>query len=169
MNLQEVDVCVTVHHQYKDVSNQQDAKNFSFIRLFRSALHVPGDKFAHPQEHFLTVCTAFGTMHRHCCRLAAVSVNCTKSCIYSQKVLLRMGEFVARNRRDWFKILINEKVVASCWLLTSLSSRSSVCVCVCVRVCARARVCRKVWTRIVWPSIRPMVDFVKTALKLLVA
>ena len=30
-------------------------------------------------------------------RLAAVSVHCTKSCIYSQKVLLRMGEFVARN------------------------------------------------------------------------
>ena len=28
---------------------------------------------------------------------AAVSVHCTKSCIYSQKVLLRMGEFVARN------------------------------------------------------------------------
>ena len=28
---------------------------------------------------------------------AAVSVHCTKICIYSQKVLLRMGEFVARN------------------------------------------------------------------------
>jgi hypothetical protein len=30
-------------------------------------------------------------------RSASVSVHCTKSCIYSQKVLLRMGEFVARN------------------------------------------------------------------------
>jgi len=38
--------------------------------------HVSGDKLAHPQEHFLTV---------------------YKSCIYSQKVLLRMGESVARN------------------------------------------------------------------------
>jgi len=28
---------------------------------------------------------------------AAVSVHCAKSCMYSQKVLLRMGEFVARN------------------------------------------------------------------------
>jgi hypothetical protein len=32
-----------------------------------------------------------------CHRSAAMSVYCTKSCIYSQKVLLRMGEFVARN------------------------------------------------------------------------
>ena len=36
-------------------------------------------------------------MHRCCCLSAAISVHCTKSCIYSQKVLLRMGEFVARN------------------------------------------------------------------------
>ena len=55
------------HHKplspYNDVSNQQDATHFSFINLFKSALHISGDKFAHPQEHFLTVCTAFGTMH----------------------------------------------------------------------------------------------------------
>ena len=89
----ELDVCVTVHHQYNDVNNQQDATTFSFINFFKSAQHVSGEKFAHPQEHFLTVYTAFGTMHRHCCR----RVHCTNSCIYSQKVLLRMGEFVARN------------------------------------------------------------------------
>jgi len=69
----EFDVCVTVHHQYNDVSNQQDATVFSFINLFKSAPHVLGDKFAHPQEHFLTVYTAFGTMHRHCCRLVSRS------------------------------------------------------------------------------------------------
>jgi len=62
----------------------------------------------------LTVYTAFGTMHRFavdwwqvwdgtdvpsqtCPRSTAISVHCTKSCIYSQKVLMRMGEFVARN------------------------------------------------------------------------
>ena len=28
-----------------------------FIDLFKSALHVSGDKFSHPQEHFLTVYT----------------------------------------------------------------------------------------------------------------
>ena len=44
---------------------------FSFINLFKSALHVSGDKFTHPQELFLTVYTAFGTMHRHCCRPVA--------------------------------------------------------------------------------------------------
>jgi hypothetical protein len=48
------DVCVAVHHQYNDVNNQQDATTFSFINIFKSALHVSGDKFAHPQEHFLT-------------------------------------------------------------------------------------------------------------------
>ena len=62
----ELDVCVTMHHQYNDVSNQQDATIFTFINIFNSTLHVSGDKFAHPQEHFLTVYTAFGTMHRHC-------------------------------------------------------------------------------------------------------
>ena len=41
---------------------------FRLVLFLKSALHVSGDKFAHPQEHFLTVCTAFGTMHRHCCR-----------------------------------------------------------------------------------------------------
>jgi hypothetical protein len=30
-----LDVCVTVHHQYNDVSNQQDATTFSFINLFK--------------------------------------------------------------------------------------------------------------------------------------
>ena len=41
-------------------------------------------------------------------RSAAVSVHCTKSCICSLKVLLRMGEFVARNMLSWFK-KINER------------------------------------------------------------
>ena len=39
-----------------------------FIDLFKLALHVSGDKLAHPQEHVLTVYTAFGTMHRYYCR-----------------------------------------------------------------------------------------------------
>ena len=47
----EFDVSVTMHYYYNDVNNQQDATNFSFINLFKSALHVSGDKFAHPQEH----------------------------------------------------------------------------------------------------------------------
>ena len=42
---------------YNDVNNQQDATTFSFIILFNSALHVSGDKFAHLQEHVLTVYT----------------------------------------------------------------------------------------------------------------
>ena len=81
------------HWLYNDVNNQEDARTFSFITLFKSALHVSGDKFVHPQDHFLTEYTAIGTMNRS----AAVSVHCTKSCIYSQKGFLRMGKFVVRN------------------------------------------------------------------------
>jgi len=40
---------------YNDVNNQQGATTFSFINLFNSVLHVSGDKFAHPQEHVLTI------------------------------------------------------------------------------------------------------------------
>ena len=61
------DVCVTVHHQYNDVNNQQDATILSFINFFKSALHVSGE-----------------------------------TC-----------------RAD-LKRLIKERVVASCWFLTSL-------------------------------------------------
>ena len=88
------------------VNNQQDATTFSIINLFNSALQVSGDKFAHPQENFVTVYTAFGTMHWS----AAVSVHCTKSCIHSQNELLRMGEFVARNMYGCFE-KINKRLI----------------------------------------------------------
>jgi len=65
-----------------------------FIDLFKSAVHVSCDKLAHPQEHVLT---AFGTIH--CTDIAAdrCIVLYQKLYIYSQKVLLRMGEFFAWN------------------------------------------------------------------------
>ena len=109
---------------FNDVKNQQDATTFSFINIFKSAQHVSGDKFAHSQQHFLTVYAAFGTMNPLCCRpvptvqpwhrSAAEAVHCTKSCIYSQKVLLRMGEFIARNILCWFKNINKRK---SCCIL----------------------------------------------------
>ena len=40
---------------FNDVNSQQDATTFSFINLFKSALHFSGDKFAHPQGHFVTI------------------------------------------------------------------------------------------------------------------
>ena len=95
-----------------DVNNQQDATTFfSFIIRFNSALHVSDDKFAHPQEHFLIIYTAFGTMHRHCCLLqsaavcavqAAVAGRQHRGCIIPQAVthslvLLKMGRIIARN------------------------------------------------------------------------
>jgi hypothetical protein len=45
---------------------------------------------------------------------AAVSVHCTKSCVCSQKVLLRIGEFVARNMWGWIKKINKQK---SCCIL----------------------------------------------------
>jgi hypothetical protein len=47
-------------------------------------------------------------------RSAAVSVHCTKSCIYSQKVLLRRVEFFARNMKGWIKKI---NIRQSCWFL----------------------------------------------------
>ena len=41
-------------------------------------------------------------------------MHCTKSCIYSQKVLLRMGEFVSRNMLGLFKKINKRK---SCCIL----------------------------------------------------
>ena len=69
---------------YNDINNQQDATTFSFIYLFKSALHVSGNKFAHPQEHFLTVYTDFGTMHQHCCRPVSSSVGALYQNLYIQ-------------------------------------------------------------------------------------
>jgi len=48
---------------FNDVRNERDATDLSFINLLKSALHVSGDIFSHPQEHVLTVYTAFGIMH----------------------------------------------------------------------------------------------------------
>ena len=58
----EISAVLPENFRFNDVNNQPDATTFSSINLFNSALHVSGDKFAHPQEHFLTVYTAFGTM-----------------------------------------------------------------------------------------------------------
>ena len=56
--------CVSEIVQTKEYTNvRKVATTCSFINLFKSAQHVSGDKFAHPQEHFLTVYTAFGTMY----------------------------------------------------------------------------------------------------------
>jgi hypothetical protein len=41
------------------VNNQQDATSLSFINLFNSALHVSGDKFAHPQENIFDYIYSF--------------------------------------------------------------------------------------------------------------
>jgi hypothetical protein len=53
-------------------------------------------------------------------RSAALWVHCTKSCIYSQKCSWGWANMSLETCRADLKRLINEKVVASYWLLTSL-------------------------------------------------
>jgi hypothetical protein len=57
-----------------------------FIDLFKSALHVSGDKLSHLQEHFLTVYTAFDTIHRYCYQPVGSNIValCQKLCIQSK-------------------------------------------------------------------------------------
>ena len=122
--------------EYNDVNNQQDAKTLSFINLFSSAPHVSGDKFVHPQERFLTVYTTFATMHRHCCRSVSrlrwnVSSTSTVAPVGSSVGALYQKLYIS-SKCSWgwanlspeicraeLKRLINDKVVASCWLFTS--------------------------------------------------
>ena len=119
-----LDVSVTVQHQYNEVSNQQGAITFTFINLFKSALHVSGYRFAHPQEHFrlyiqllvqYTDTTPVPSQPWHLS--AAVSVYCTKSCIYSQMCSWGWANLSPEKCRVYLKRLTNVKVVAFCWLL----------------------------------------------------
>ena len=82
----ESEMCHSGHKSHlsivENVNNQQNATNFSFIILFKSAQHVSGDKLAHPHEHFLTVYTAFGTMNRLCCRLTMAPIGSIGGSLY---------------------------------------------------------------------------------------
>ena len=136
-------LCKVVY--YNDVNNQRHATTFSFINLFNSDLHVSGDKFAHPQEHFFDciysvwcnaptllptgatvemelssistvtpVCTSVGALNQELCTQSKSAPEdqfhlnrgtgrqqwrrIVPKAVYTvKKVLLRMGEFVARN------------------------------------------------------------------------
>ena len=116
----ELGVCVTVHRYYNDVNNQQDATTFSFINLFKSAQHVSDDKFAHPQEHFLTIYSFWYNalpllprQQRPC--VVPKTVYTVKKC--------SCGWANLSPETCWadLKRLIDENVVASCWLFPSLS------------------------------------------------
>ena len=102
---------------YNDVNNQQDAAMFTFINLFKSALHVSGDKFAHPQEHFLTVYTALvqctdtaadqcrGTGRQQCRCIVPKAVYTVKNCSWG------WANLSPETCRADLKGLINEKVL----------------------------------------------------------
>jgi hypothetical protein len=54
----------------------------SRIRV-KSALHISGYNFAHPQEHFHCIYSFWYNAPTPCHRSAALSGHCTESCIYS--------------------------------------------------------------------------------------
>ena len=114
-----------------DVNNQQDATTFSFIKLIKSALHVSGDKFAHSQElsfwlyiQLLVQCTGTaadrchggncGTGWQQCRCIVPKAVYTVKNCAWG------WANLSPETFRADLKRLINENVVASCWLFTSL-------------------------------------------------
>jgi len=76
---------IAINICFNDVNNQQDATTLSFINLFKSPLHVTGDKFAHRKEQFFL-------LYIQQCRCIA-----PKALYTVKKVPLRMGEFIARN------------------------------------------------------------------------
>ena len=105
---------------YNDVNNQQDATTFSFINLLnqpymfrvtdshilRSTFWLYIQLLVQCANNAADRCHGWdgkSVLSQPWHRSAAVSVHCTQSCIYSQKVLLRMGEFVARNMWGWIK------------------------------------------------------------------
>ena len=106
----------TKNIHFNDVNNQQEATTFSFINLFKSALQVSGDKFAHPQEQFwlyielLVQCTDTAADRCHCWDGTDFHLN--RGCIVPQAVthsivFLKMGEIIARNMSSWLELLIN--------------------------------------------------------------
>jgi len=73
-------------------------QNLFFIDTFKLALHVSGDSFAHLQAHFDCI-YSFGTMYRLYCLLhtGRQQTADVPKAVYTLKVLLKMGETVARN------------------------------------------------------------------------
>ena len=88
-----------------------------FIDSFKLALHVSGDSFVHLQEHFdyihsfLEKCTD--------CYLLQQTAEFQKA-VYIVKVLLNMGETVARNTYSKLKRINKANFATSCWFLISL-------------------------------------------------
>jgi O-glycosyl hydrolase len=70
-------------------------QQFPFFDLFKSALHVSGDVFAHLQEQFYSI-YGFGTMGRPAAPVGSRSAYFTKA-VYTVKLLLKLGENIARN------------------------------------------------------------------------
>ena len=113
------DVRVTMHYQYYDVSNQRDATTFSFTNLFNSALHVSGDKFAHPHELFFDYIYSFWYNAPTLLPIgSSVGALYQKLYIQSKKSSWGWANLSPETCRAELKRLVKEKVVVSRWLLT---------------------------------------------------
>jgi len=128
------DVCETMHHWNNDVSNQQDATIFvywSFYWYIWISSICFGRQTRPSSGALLTVYTALvqrtdiatdrwqgwdGT-RLSCHRLAAISVHCTKSCIYSQKCSWRWASLSPETCRADSNISIRRSIYENCCIL----------------------------------------------------
>ena len=104
---------------------------FCFSNSFKLALHVSGDSFAHLQEHFDCIYTAFwnhvptlpSAADRWMCHRSAADGRTGilfQKAVYTVKVLLQMDETVAWDMESKLKGINKTKFAASCWLLISM-------------------------------------------------
>ena len=110
-----------------------------FIDSFKLALHVSGDSFAHLRDHFdciysfLEHCTDSAVCCRpvtqigcNLCHRSAADSRVSKlfqKAVRTVKVLMKMGETVARNKYSKLKRINKTNFAASCWLLISLQRK----------------------------------------------
>ena len=87
-----------------------------FIYFWKTALHVSGDISTHHQQH-----TQLYLQHLVLVKILLITIyhySALYHKLYIQsKVLLRMGEFVARNMKDWFERI--NKWKSGCILLVA--------------------------------------------------
>jgi hypothetical protein len=108
-----------VHHQYNELSNQQDGTTFSFMNHLNQLYMFRATDPPILRSNFDCVYSFWYNA------LVGSIFDAFYQKLYIQsKVFLSMGESVARNVLGWFERLINEKVVTSSWLLTSFFSQS---------------------------------------------
>ena len=110
--------CVSFYYNY--VNNQQDATNFRLLIFLIHPYMFRGTNSPILRNTFDYIYTAFGRMHRHCCRRQQCRCILPKAVYTDKKCSWGWANLSPETCKAVLKRLINEKVFASCWLFTSL-------------------------------------------------